>query len=612
LNSNLIDVTAGDEFQFDGYVQWSGVAATGSAFELVVATFLQGAPVATSVVNAVSSPAASGSWTHLTGTYPVPASGVDQITLQIVVTSAATAGSAWFDDLSAVKTGLLSSLLVQGLTTGTLQADLTNLFSGFGSSSWTSFISDLSGVKSTATDAETAIGQIGQIVQGATVTPVSTAVSDVESWFANLVGFQDNTTATQQNLQNFTIATVTGGYRNPSWVCRYPIADVTYPEAMNVNLPTFGVTATASAGTAHTHAIDGNSVSAAGNYWEITPNAAIGGYLTVSNTTVYDTVGVGAYADSGTLNNVYLEIFREASDGSLTQLFSHEFSAGITTTAAYFEFTLPAGIIAQAGERYVVRVRNASTVATNVWVAGVEQYGWSVDASAAWIGATSANQTYYSAAAAATARAAITSLPWALLAAKNLATTDQSFSDNFSRAALGGLWVTESSTGTSQISISNNYAVYTGLANGTQNAIYIYPTAGDAMRVDADLAYTALALTGGRVGLPLCCNRDFSQMVYLSVGNTDARIYSGSAAAPTQRAVVSTTGNDGPWSIYYDPVANMFTALKNGVDIGLNWTDSGDVVAHGNGYRYGGLNISLLTLVSGGAVDNWTLRDWSA
>jgi hypothetical protein len=109
------------------YVMWSGLTYTGSnpiqlqlipysqsGSELVAGTAFEVAQIA--------SPASSGSWTHLTGTYTVPSSGVAAVQLRLVVGGNATAGSVWWDDCEAnLSGGFLADL----------QSDTNNIIDSF-------------------------------------------------------------------------------------------------------------------------------------------------------------------------------------------------------------------------------------------------------------------------------------------------------------------------------------------------------------------------------------------------------------------------------------------------------------------------------------------------
>src|SRR5947209_15728799 len=125
------------------WVSWSGLTASGSPIQLQLvpssnsgsSTLLAGSPV---TVASITSPASSGAWTHLTGTYTVPSSGVDAVQLRLVVTATATAGSVWWDDCQAdVSGGFLADLksdtntiigsFAPGGTSGQFVTGVTNL-----------------------------------------------------------------------------------------------------------------------------------------------------------------------------------------------------------------------------------------------------------------------------------------------------------------------------------------------------------------------------------------------------------------------------------------------------------------------------------------------------
>lgn len=414
--------------------------------------------------------------------------------------------------------------------------------------------------------------------------------------------------ANKVDQQNFTISAIVSDVRAPEWAGRYAISDVTYPDFINNKLAVFGTTDGASTGTAHTHTIGStNSAESEAAGWLVNQNESRGSYLTVTNTTVHDTFGLVAWKPSGTLNNVYAEIFKVNADGSLpTRIFSQEFSASITTTTTYFEFTLPSRLIVQSGERYLCRLRNSSSVATGVWLVGMELVTSSAPNGFKTVGATDTNKTSYTAAEATTAMAAGNTLNWFMLAAKNLPTMDKSFSDDFNRLSIGGLYVRASSTA-SLLDIYEEAIGYTGTSDGDQEAIHIHPCSRDVNRVEANLHINANSTA--RCGVLLHCSRDFSQVVYLGVNGTSAKIYSGPVASLTERASLSS-GGTAKWSLYYDESADKYVALKDGANTGLQWTSVGSAVAHGSDYRYGGFRVSLASGEAAGTIDDWTLRDW--
>jgi hypothetical protein len=119
-------VQPGQTVTGSAYVMWSGLVSSGSPIQLELipysrtgSTLFAGSPV---TVASIASPASSGSWTHLTGTYTVPSSGVDAVQLRLVVTGSATAGSVWWDDCHAdVSGGFLADM----------QADTNNIIDSF-------------------------------------------------------------------------------------------------------------------------------------------------------------------------------------------------------------------------------------------------------------------------------------------------------------------------------------------------------------------------------------------------------------------------------------------------------------------------------------------------
>jgi hypothetical protein len=121
-------VQAGQVVTATAWVMWSGLAYTGSnpiqlqlipysqsGSELVAGTAFE--------VTQLASPASSGSWTELTGTYTVPSSGVNAVQLRLVVAGNASAGSVWWDDCEANVTGGYLAVLQNDLTT--LQSNST-------------------------------------------------------------------------------------------------------------------------------------------------------------------------------------------------------------------------------------------------------------------------------------------------------------------------------------------------------------------------------------------------------------------------------------------------------------------------------------------------------
>lgn len=430
--------------------------------------------------------------------------------------------------------------------------------------------------------------------------------------FEAIRGFRDATELDVTQLQTTTVTQNVSASMNPGWLCRYPIGDVTYPEFMLNTFAVGGTSGAASTGTAHTHSVGSFATQLSSQ--SIAQNNSRGGYITVSNPMIIDTVGAVISKDVGTLNNVFLEVFQENQDGSLSRLVSEDIAIYLFTTAAYVEVTLLNPVIVQAGERYLVRVRNSSSVATAVNVVCMSQGLGPVDASMSTTGSTDTNKTSYTGGEAATNQAASTSLPFFLIATAAPVATEKSWADDFNRNDLGGLW-TVKQTGLMSIIIVLGQAGWPIGASeaSTATAIFARPTLGDDQRVDGRLWLTDYL--PGFSGPVMHANKDMSSLVWLAVSNTAASIYSGAYASLTQRATVSTTGsNEVLWSLYYQTSTNTYTALRDGQDIGLSWEDTGNVVPKGYDYRYGGLRVETVLQdgddLAGGLLDNWNLRDW--
>lgn len=161
LLSNPISVVAGNTLTFSAYTMWSGLASTGNPIWLGLQTYLNNAVVSNVTLQAFSSPGSSHSWTQLSSNYTVP-SGIDTVRVTLNVGSTATAGSVWFDDISAIKTGNLKHTWMDGITSGqTIGADLQGI-----------------------------VDNIHQAVNGGSGTgnAVTTVKSNLQSIFSNLFG----------------------------------------------------------------------------------------------------------------------------------------------------------------------------------------------------------------------------------------------------------------------------------------------------------------------------------------------------------------------------------------------------------------------------------------
>lgn len=460
-------------------------------------------------------------------------------------------------------------------------------------------------------DLVTMFNQVCDIFNGLIVTPFNTVVNGILEWFLGLLGWRQATDNNQTNTQNFQITQLTTtAYANPRWVCKYPIGDVIFPEANLMSMGIFGASGPASTGTAHTHSV--GTLEAAGPGAHILKDESIGAIMSMSNTAAIDTVEVFASTRAGTPTSVHLEVFRVYTDGSAAKVTTADITAQLTGSYKRISVTLPTTLIAQAGEKYLIRVRNSSSSACTVGVVSLEgDYNFLEDISWSTTNFTDTSKVNYTAAEMTTMLSNTYYTMWACMASANPTLTDVSFSDDFNRAAFGGLWSLKSNVA-DQLSVWANQATYTAAMNGHQDGLYVWRTTREGNKVEGQITTNVFANSNQRVGLTMHCNRDFSQQVFLGVGKTAVNIYSGSSDSLTSRATISRTGNDGLWTLYYDVPNNQYVALLKGDPVGLSWTDSSNLVSHGAEFRFGGVRIECNDLAAGGQIDNWTLRDFTA
>jgi hypothetical protein len=457
-------------------------------------------------------------------------------------------------------------------------------------------------------------------------------LAEIGSWFdgtedtaAGLSNAESDILVAQTGIAELGSASVSivanRATRNQAWVCRYPVADVSYPESLNISLGIFGDSGPADpdTGGAHTHDDGTYSASAGGN--SVPQEASRGAYITCSNTFIMTHVGMGIWVAAGTApDDVNIDVFREADDGSLEQLGTVEISGDLTTTAQMIIEELPDPIICQAGERYVVRLRNESTNATYVYQQNVLRTDTMDDTGFYTTGDALTAQTSYTSGEATTAQAATSRLPFAMLAAPAATGTDTAYLDDFNdRTELGPMWLTASDGTTDRLTITSDSVAYNGADNNAhQLALYISPTSSDRMLTIADFSNVYLNIVGAEISLFICADRELTQVVALVVeqtlGVSSVKIMSGDPFSMTTRATVSgLLFPDNNYTLTYNPVTNIFEGLKDGAAIGagLSWEDTGAVINHGKNYRYGGMMIERTGLANAGRIDDWFLRDYA-
>lgn len=116
LVSNMIAVSKDQELSCGGFVSHAGVSGSG-VIRIELATFLNGLPVSTQLIGSLSPGPDSTDWTtQIADTVTIP-DGVDEVALQLHVTSGATAGVVKFDDCWVKKQQKLKIPFVDGLQT---------------------------------------------------------------------------------------------------------------------------------------------------------------------------------------------------------------------------------------------------------------------------------------------------------------------------------------------------------------------------------------------------------------------------------------------------------------------------------------------------------------
>lgn len=181
LTSVEVKSDAEQSLDFEGYVKWDGVTATGNAFQLTAVTYTDESVVSETVIQSITNPAVSGGWTKLSGTYVIP-EGITAVRLRIVVTSTTTAGTVWFDDLLLKKTGSIKQGLISNLI-----PDLSGLWTNF--TNVFQFITGIPGA--TLTTLQTWIGQLKNILGGISIPDGSILPTLSQAINSTISGVQD-------------------------------------------------------------------------------------------------------------------------------------------------------------------------------------------------------------------------------------------------------------------------------------------------------------------------------------------------------------------------------------------------------------------------------------
>lgn len=447
----------------------------------------------------------------------------------------------------------------------------------------------------------------------------------IPSIFDFIFGFRTTVETKQENVESAQITTQGRTRAGGPWIGPYEAMDVTYPQIMNSTLYAFGATNNNTSGPiAHSHVI--NAVSASSALFNIPQNQATGAYLTATQNRFVNLIGCfagpGAVALAG--GQIWFQVFRENPDGSLTRYIHDDIYSSINgavplNDVSWLELTVPGGFVVRQGERYLFRLLNKTSPARTIAINGIA----TADATPYiqhWSGAGGAlaTETDYTALQAAGFQSnGAGVIPWFYIASQSPPPEDVTYTDDFNRANLGinWSWLGRELGADADLVISDGHLVYSELTDGVAQVDYIHPTASDYMRVDVDVHEVQGTYAAADVGVTVLMNCDregYYSAAFTVTGDSVIFATEVNGGGYVERDVVMTVGNNTTWSFIYNPDTNTYYALKTGEDVGLSWTDSGDIMLQGANYRYTSIQISRESGVNGGEVDNWVYRDWRA
>lgn len=669
LRSNIIPVGTTKTLDLSVWVMWSGYSGSGNPIRLEVVTYQdsgsdQYIQNGVETIDSVVSPAAaSGGWVELSGTW-TDTPEVDAIAMRLVVDSTAAAGTVWFDDAVVQRNGYIQQGWVNGLVDfveGIFSIFTGNPLNGLNElgEMWNNFLSlfniptpeellsgvfDLFGLASAfmhnilnplgffanlvggklpnsqapniVSDLQSAMNQIGDIFKGNIVDPIFDFVSDVADWFLDFLGFKDDTIINQTIQQNFTISATSSAHRQPAWVSPNSIAAVSYPAILNSRFLVYTDTVgPATAGTAHSHEIRGgtDNARAIAPWWSIDPDGSRGAFVTVEEDCIFTGFGFVGYAENPVANNsdLVFELFREEPTGTLNRLTSSNVGQFFSTTQDDIMLTwTDFKVVARRGERYLLRIKNLSNpdcvprLKGLRWDIGTPEIQWSTN------NLTDTQKTTYTGSEVDAIQASSAVIPWFILKTEEDDIPEsRTWADSFERDELGYFWYQRQDDGGGDMVIVNNRLTYGGTTNGFQQVMYIRPLATDRFKVDAELVglnnTAAISIFAGS-------GRSNTYGVILSVKGNLVQLSSNVNNTITVRDSVSRTDNNGTWTLQATESAGIYTytALLNGDDVGLSWTDSGSLLPKGVQFRYGQIQIQRTSGINGGQVVSWKMQDW--
>lgn len=171
-------------------------------------------------------------------------------------------------------------------------------------------------------------------------------------------------------------------------------------------------------------------------------------------------------------------------------------------------------------------------------------------------------------------------------------------------------WVRNTNGG--RLTIVDRHVERSGTSDGYQTATYGAQTLTDKMAVQ----FNVLSDSSQPTIMYMCRGNGSdaapANAAFMGVKSDGIAIGNGATDRDSIGASDWRTG-EGSYRLTYDPADNTFRGYKwDGTQWAelLTWTDSGNVVTHGPGKRYGGVAIYRTAFTNGAPLDEFVLEDW--